>query len=72
MEHTDMRPKQQAQYVSLNDPMTTIEDYVDEMCQNMGEEHLRLHSVVPVNRGADTIGLWLFFTRVGETFHQET
>jgi hypothetical protein len=32
----------------------------------MGEEHLRLHTVIPVQRGGDTIGLWVFFTRVGE------
>jgi hypothetical protein len=66
-----MRPKQRAQYVSLEDPMT-VEGYVDELCQNMGEEHLRLHSVIPVQRGGDTIGLWLFFIRVSETLHVES
>jgi hypothetical protein len=38
----------------------------------MGEEHLRLHSVLPVIRGGDTVGFWLFFTRVGEAAHAET
>lgn len=70
MEQTDMRPKQRAQYVSLENPLT-VEGYVDEMCQNMGEEHLRLHSVLPVNRGGDTVGFWLFFSRVGEVHHAE-
>jgi hypothetical protein len=32
----------------------------------MGEEHLRLHTAMPVMRGGDTVGFWLFFTRVGE------
>ena len=71
MEHTDLRPKQRAQFVSLDDPVT-VEAYVDELCQNMGEDHLRLHSVLPVNRGGDTIGFWLFFTRVAEALHAET
>lgn len=66
-----MRPKQRAQYVSLDDPVT-VEAYVDELCQNMGEEHLGLHSVLPVNRGGDTVGLWLFFTRMGEAVYPET
>lgn len=70
MEHEDLRPKQRAQYVSLEDPLT-VEAYVDEMCQNMGEEHLRLHSVLPVNRGGDTVGFWIFFSRVGEIHHSE-
>ena len=70
MEHTDLRPKQRARYVSLEDPLT-VEGYVDELCQNMGEEHLHLHSVLPVTRGGDTVGLWLFFTRVGEIHHIE-
>lgn len=70
MEHADLRPKQRARYVSLEDPLT-VEGYVDEMCQNMGEEHLHLHSVLPVTRGGDTVGLWLFFSRVGEIHHGE-
>jgi hypothetical protein len=56
--------------VSLEDPLT-VEGYVDEMCQNMGEEHLHLHSVLPITRGGDTVGLWLFFSRVGEIRHGE-
>jgi len=70
MEQTDLRPKQRAQYVSLEDPLT-VEGYVDELCQNMGEEQLRLHSVLPINRAGDTVGFWLFFTRVGEVHHSE-
>ena len=70
MEHTDLRPKQRARYVSLEDPLT-VEGYVDELCQSLGEEHLRLHTALPVMRGGDTVGLWLFFTRVGETHHSE-
>jgi hypothetical protein len=66
MEHPDLRPKQRAQYISFDDPLT-VEGYVDELCQNFGEEHLRLHTVLPVTRGGDTVGFWLFFTRVGET-----
>jgi hypothetical protein len=66
-----MRPKQRAQYVSLEDPMT-VEGYVDELCQTMGEEHLRLHSVIPVQRGGDTAGLWLFFSRVSESLPAES
>ena len=71
MEPTDMRPKQRAQYVSLEDPVT-VEGYVDELCQNMGEEHMRLHSVIPVQRGGDTVGLWLFFSRVSESLPRES
>jgi len=63
MERANLRPKQRAQYVSLEDPLT-VEGYVDELCQNMGDHGLRLHSVVPVNRGGDTMGFWIFFTRV--------
>ena len=70
MEHADMRPKQRAQFVSLEDPMT-VEGYVDELCQNMGEEHLRLHTVLPVTRAGDTVGFWLFFSRVGDGYHAE-
>lgn len=70
MEHEDLRPKQRAQYVSLEDPLT-VEGYVDELCQNMGEEHLRLHSVLPISRSGDTVGFWLFFSRVGELHHSE-
>jgi len=65
MEHADLRPKQRAQFVSLDDPLT-VEAYVDELCQNMGEEHLRLHTAMPVMRGGNTVGFWLFFTRVSE------
>ena len=65
MEHLDLRPKQRAQYVSLEDPVA-VKAYVDELCQNMGSDQLRLHAVLPVNRGGDTAGFWLFFTRVGE------
>jgi hypothetical protein len=70
MEHTDLKPKQRAQYVSLEDPVT-VDGYVDEVCQSMGEDHMRLHSVVPVIRGGDTVGFWLFFSRVGEIHHGE-
>ena len=70
MEHADMRPKQRAYFVSLEDP-TTVAGYVDELCQNMGEEHLRLHLALPVTRGGDTVGFWLFFSRVGETHRAE-
>jgi hypothetical protein len=70
MEHMDMRPKQRAQYVSFEDPLA-VEGYVDELCQNMGEEHLGLHSVLPVIRNGDTVGFWLFFSRVGEVHHGE-
>jgi hypothetical protein len=65
-----MRPKQRAQYVSLEDPLT-VEGYVDELCQNMGEEHLRLHTVLPVTRAGDTVGFWIFFSRVGEVYQAE-
>jgi hypothetical protein len=68
MEHADLRPKQRARYVSLDDPLT-IEGYVDELCQSMGEENLWLHSVLPVTRGGDTAGFWLFFSR-GRELHQ--
>jgi hypothetical protein len=64
MEQTDLRPKQRARFVSLEDPLT-VEGYVDELCQNMGEEHLSLHSVLPVTRNGTTTGFWLFFSRVG-------
>jgi hypothetical protein len=70
VEHADMRPKQRARYVSLEDPMT-VEGYVDELCQNMGEEHLRLHTVLPVTRAGDTVGFWIFSSRVGEVHHAE-
>jgi hypothetical protein len=70
MERTDLRPKQRACYVSLEDPLAA-EGYVDELCQNMGEEGLRLHSVVAVNRGGDTVGFWVFFTRVPLTEVEE-
>jgi hypothetical protein len=66
VEHVNMRPKQRAHYVSLDDP-TTIQGYVDELCQNMGEEHLRLHTVLPIHRDGNTVGFWLFFTRLGES-----
>jgi hypothetical protein len=32
----------------------------------MGEEHLHLHTVLPIQRSGDTVGFWLFFSRVGE------
>jgi hypothetical protein len=70
MEHADLRPKQRARYVSLEDPLT-VEGFVDEMCQNMGEEDLRLHTVLPVTRSGDTAGFWLFFTRVGQPHQPE-
>jgi hypothetical protein len=28
---------------------------------------LRLHTVCPVTRAGDTVGFWLFFSRVGES-----
>jgi hypothetical protein len=56
--------------VSLEDPLT-VEGYVDELCQNMGEDDLRLHSVLPISRDGNTVGFWLFFTRVGEAYHRE-
>lgn len=65
IEHSDMRPKQRAAYVSIDDPLL-VEGYVDELCQNMGEERLRLHTVVPMQRSGDTVGIWLFFSRAEE------
>jgi hypothetical protein len=70
MERTDLHPKQRAQYVAIDDP-ANVEGYVDELCQNMGEEHLRLHSVVPMIRAEGTVGLWLFFTRVPDPLETE-
>ena len=63
MEQLDLHPKQRARYVAIDDPMA-VEGYVDELCQNMGEERLRLDTIVPMTRGGDTIGIWLFFSRV--------
>jgi hypothetical protein len=64
----DLRPKQRARYVSLEsleDPRS-VEAYVDELLQSMGEEHLWLRSLLPVKRSGDTVGFWVFFSRAGE------
>jgi hypothetical protein len=71
MEHTDLRPRQRARYVSLENPLT-VEGYVDELCQNMAEAHLELRSVLPVVRGGDTVGFWLFFSWPGAGRHAES
>ena len=64
MAQTNLRPKQRARYVAIQDP-TAVEGYVDELCQNMGVDGMRLLSVVPLLRGGDTLGFWLFFSKVG-------
>jgi hypothetical protein len=56
-------PNQRARYVHIDEPLA-VEGYVDELVQNMGQEGLRLLQVVPMRRGGDTVGFWLFFSEV--------
>ncbi len=63
MEQTISPPNQRARYVPIDEP-TSVERYVDELVQDMGKEGLRLFQVVPMRRGADTVGFWLFFSEV--------
>ncbi len=63
MEQTITPPNQRARYVAIEEPMA-VEGYVDELVQSMGQEGLRLFQVVPMRRGGDTAGFWLFFSEV--------
>jgi hypothetical protein len=63
MESAITPPNQRARYVHIEEPVA-IEGYVDELVQNMGYEGLRLFDVVPMQRGGDTVGFWLFFSEV--------
>jgi hypothetical protein len=63
MEETIAPPNQRARYVAIEEP-ASIEGYVDELVQNMGQEGLRLFQVVPMRRAGDTVGFWLFFSEV--------
>jgi hypothetical protein len=62
MEHITP-PNPRARYVHIDEPLA-VEGYVDELVQNMGQEGLRLFQVVPMRRGGDTVGFWLFFSEV--------
>ncbi len=63
MIHTIERLAQRARYVAIGDP-TAVEGYVDELCQEMGASGLKLCSVIPQLRGGDTLGFWLFFSKL--------
>jgi hypothetical protein len=63
MEAAITPPNQRARYVAIEEPVS-VEGYVDELVQTMGYEGLRLFQVVPMRRGGDTVGFWLFFSEV--------
>ncbi len=62
-------PNQRAKYVAIEDPLA-VEGCVDELVQSMGYEGLRLFAVLPMRRGGDTVGLWLFFSEVAVAVQQ--